>query len=192
MTEAILFSVATLAAFPATRGLGREGRDRLEDLITTTDAVDLTIDFTGVTAMTISFADEFLGKFLTSYDFAGTDTTVKVTGLDPDNHYAVLVCVERRDTQVVVLDEAGRLVLLGDQILAASFSKALELGTFKASDMAAALRLSAPNANNRLKRLTEAGALRKSQVIGSARGGKEFAYEAVTTAVPDDSPLASA
>ena len=79
--------------------------------------------------MNISFADEFLAKFLTSHDFATAGATVRVTGLNADNRYSVLVCVERRKTAVAVLEEDGTLALLGaDPILAATFEAAKELG----------------------------------------------------------------
>jgi len=185
------FSVHQLGKFPATRGLGREGRGRLDDLLAGQDRIDLTIDFSGVEAMTASFVDEFLGKFLTSDDVAKSESTIKVTGLDEDNHYAVLVCVERRETQVVVHDN-DLLSLVGDRMLSETFNEAVRLETFKANDLAKSLNLSAQNANNRLKRLTAVGALRKKQVTGSPRGGKEFVYQAVSSNVSDVQPLAPA
>jgi hypothetical protein len=188
MAAATTFSVHQLGKFPATRSLGREGRDRLEDLLANNSEIDLAVDFSGVHGMTPSFLDEFLGKFLTSSDLAKSDATVKVVGLSEDNEYAVLVCVERRETQVVVLD-ARALRLVGDRMLAETFAKALQLGTFKASDLGDALGLSAQNANNRLKRLTAVGAVRKTQVTGSSRGGKEFSYETVSSTVADGQPL---
>jgi len=47
---------------------------------------NLVIDFAGVQVMNISFADEFLGKFLASHDFSAKGTTVKIAGLNADNH----------------------------------------------------------------------------------------------------------
>ncbi len=191
MAAATTFSVHQLGKFPATRSLGREGRDRLEDLLANDNEVDLAVDFSGVHGMTPSFLDEFLGKFLTSNDLAKSEATVKVVGLSEDNEYAVLVCVERRETQVAVLD-AGALRLVGDRMLAETFDQAVQLGTFKASDLGDALGLSAQNANNRLKRLSAVGAVRKTRVTGSSRGGREYSYVAVPSAVVDGQPLASA
>lgn len=178
MTESTSFSVLQLGKYPASRSLGREGRDRLDDLLEGRDDVDLTIDFAGVEVMNISFADEFLGRFLTSRDFSATGTTVKASNLTPDNRYSVVVCVERREAQMVVLDEGDTLSLVGEKILADTYSRALELGSFKANDLASTMGLTAQNANNRLKRLARFGALRKAQVQGSSRGGREFVYEA--------------
>jgi hypothetical protein len=111
-----------------------------------------------------------------------TGTTVTVTGLDVDNRDSVVVAVERRETHVVLRRQDGHLVLVGDKMLGETFDKAVELGTFKATDLADALFVSAQNANNRLKRLSSAGALRKAQVRGSTRGGREFLYEVPPTA----------
>ncbi|RJS45267.1 STAS-like domain-containing protein [Nocardioides cavernaquae] len=185
MKEATTFSVRQLGKYPATRPLGQEGRARLDDLLEGHSNIDLTIDFSGVEVMNISFADEFLGKFLASHEFSTSGATVRVTGLNSDNRYSVLVCVERRKTAIVVAEEDGTLSLLGDPILEATFEVAKELREFKASDIGAKLDLTSQNANNRLKRLADAGALHKAQVVGSSRGGKEFAYQVAGTVVSD-------
>jgi hypothetical protein len=191
MTESVTWSVVQLGEFPAIRSQGRDGRDRLDDLLSSGKANHLTIDFSGVKAMSFSFVDEFLGKFLTTHDFAKNNLTVKLAGLNEDNRYAVTVCVERRETQVVVVSE-DRLELLGDSILSDTFDQAVRLGTFKANDLAEALSLTASNANNRLKRLAARGALSKAQAAGSTRGGKEFVYEAPPKTVADEVPLTPA
>jgi hypothetical protein len=192
MTRPAIFHVVPLGEYPATRSLGQDGRARLDDLLGEHGGVDLTIDFAGVEVMNISFADEFLGKFLTSHDFSAESTTVKVTGLTPDNLYSITVCVERREANVVVLDREQGLSLLGDSILAETFARAVELSVFKATELAAAMSLTPQNANNRLKRLAAAGALRKTQVTGSTRGGREFTYEVLTADVPDPEQVTSA
>jgi hypothetical protein len=192
MTESASFSVVQLGEYPATRSLGQDGRARLDDLLGEREDIDLVIDFAGVKVMNISFTDEFLGKFLTSHDFSDKGTTVKVTGLNSDNRFSVVVCVERRETQVVVLEETGNLVLVGDKILADTFDHALQLRSFKANEIAEAMSLTSQNANNRLKRLAEAGAVRKAQVTGSTRGGREYRYEVLPAEAPDSDQLTPA
>ena len=179
MTQSASFSVVQLGEWPATRSLGQEGRARLDDLLGEREGIDLVIDFAGVRVMNISFADEFLGKFLAAHDFAAKGTTLKIAGLNSDNYFSVVVLVERREAQVVVVDPDGELVLIGDKMLADTFATARALQTFKANDLAEAMSLTAQNANNRLKRLTQIGAVRKTQVTGSSHGGREYLYEAV-------------
>jgi hypothetical protein len=192
MTQSASFSVVQLARWPATRGLGQEGRARLDDLLGEREDIDLVIDFAGVEVMNISFADEFLGKFLASHDFSAKGTTVRIAGLNADNHYSVVVCVERRETQVVVVEPDNHLVLVGDKILAETFDQAFALGKFKANDLADTMSLTAQNANNRLKRLAHAGAVRKAQVTGSTHGGREYMYEVLPAEVADSEQLTPA
>lgn len=179
MTQSASFSVVQLGEWPATRSLGQEGRSRLDDLLGEREDIDLVIDFAGVKVMNISFADEFLGKFLAAHDFAAHGTTLKITGLNSDNYFSLVVLVDRREAQVVVIDPDGELVLIGDKMLADTFATARALQTFKANDLAEAMSLTAQNANNRLKRLAQIGAVRKTQVTGSSHGGREYRYEAV-------------
>ncbi|MEV4451554.1 MULTISPECIES: MarR family transcriptional regulator [Streptomyces] len=69
--------------------------------------------------------------------------------------------------------------LLGDaEVLADTYRCARELSTFRAAELAEELHISLPNANNRLKRLLAAGALRRERSDGPDRGGKEFIYSA--------------
>jgi hypothetical protein len=187
MTEQVTFSVNQLAEFPTSRAQGREGRARLDDLISDNRGLDLTIDFAGVTAMTISFADEFLGKFLATLDATNHDMTVSVCGLNAENAETVEVCLERRDRPVVVADDAGRLELLGDVLLRETYRAAAARGSTRATDLAEALSISPQNVNNRLKRLVAVGALRKARNAGAARGGKEFVYSTATPARHDSS-----
>lgn len=180
MTQSDCFSVVQLAEWPATRSLGQEGRARLDNQLGEREDVDLVIDFDGVQAMNISFADEFLGKFLAAHDFAAKRTTVKITGLNPDNFFSVAVLIDRRQAALAAVDpDNGELVLIGDRMLAKTFATALRLSKFKANDLAAAMSLTAQNANNRLKRLTQIGAVRKTPVTGSGHGGREYLYETV-------------
>lgn len=191
MTQPVVFNVVQLGEFPATRSKARDGRNLLEEILAGKTGVDLTVDFTNVTAMTISFADEFLGKFLSTLEATSQELTLKVAGLNIENAEAVTICLDRRDTQVVILDSDGALKLDGASPLPETFNAALELGEFKANDLAQRLNISAQNANNRLKRLAAVGALRKTRTTGASRGGKEFSYTAVTARVPDTDGLST-
>lgn len=191
MSESVVFSVVELGEFPATRSIARDGRSALEALLADKTGIDLTIDFARVEAMTISFADEFLGKFLSSLDAIGQEITVKVSGLNTENAETVSVCLERRSAQVVILNSDGTLELDGTSPLPETFDAAAKLGSFKANDLAHLLGITAQNANNRLKRLAEVGAVRKARTAGTSRGGKEFMYTAVSPNIPDVDTLST-
>lgn len=172
------------AQFLATRSKGREIRGELEDRISQERPEEVVIDFTGVEAMTISFADEFVGRFCTS--LASGDIMaplVLLTGLNEDNLATVSICLERRDlAAAAVIDDQPVLVGAPDY-LAETYKQAVSLGTFSALDLADRLGISAQNMNNRLKRLVDAAAVCRRR-IASGRGGKEFTYTAPTACAP--------
>ena len=166
------------AQFLATRSKGQELRAELEDQVSRMPADKVVIDFSGVQAMTISFADEFVGRFYTS--LASGDTTaplVLLTGLNEDNLTTVSICLERRDLAAAVVVGQQPVLVGAPDYLAETYQQAVSLGTFSALDLAGRLGLSAQNMNNRLKRLVDAAAIRRRRV-SSGRGGKEFAYTA--------------
>ncbi|MFC1421294.1 hypothetical protein [Streptacidiphilus cavernicola] len=170
------FTVREHGTFLATRATGAAARTALAHQVESTAPVSvLTIDFTGTEAMTNSFTDEFLGKFYLS--LAAGDVSVggvELAGLNEETRDAVTVCLERRK-QIAVDADTGEL--LGDAaFLIATYQYAQKLGSFRTATLAEALEISLPNANNRLKRLVEAGALRRDRAAGPERGGKEFAY----------------
>lgn len=172
----LTFAVRDFGSFLFTRSAGITARNGLEDKLRSSGPVALlTIDFTGVDAMTNSFTDEFLGKFyvaLAAGD-SGVDG-VELAGLNEETRDAVTVCFERR-RQIAV--DAATHDLIGDAaVLLDTYHQARQLGAFRASALSEALQISLPNANNRLKRLVEAGALTRQRASGLERGGKEFTY----------------
>jgi hypothetical protein len=111
--------------------------------------------------------------------------TVKVTSLSQENLETLEVCLERRRELIAYLDAHHTLTLLAaDPVARDTFRAVIEMGRCKAVDVAANLGTSPQNANNRLKRLARFGAIRRSQVTDGSHGGKEFAYEAVSSSVP--------
>ena len=177
MMKAFVFlAAADGVRFPTSRNQGRERRLQLEDSLRGLSDVAVVIDFAEVHAMTISYADEFLAKFLTSFDGLGREFTVAVRGLNPENLEAVEVALERRDANVVWLDAPSAPRLIGDRRNEATFQSALDLTNFSARQLAKRLGITPQNANNRLQPLVSVGALKKSRVSGLGRGGKEFVY----------------
>ena len=164
--------------FLATRGKGRAAREELEDRIKQIHADGVLIDFTHVEAMTISFADEFLGRFYAS--LAAGDVLVEAVvllGLNEENLETVRICLERRELAAAAVIDGHPALLSALEYLVETYDRALGRGTFSALDLSAELGISPQNVNNRLKRLVEAGAIQRRRVT-SDRGGKEFAYTA--------------
>jgi hypothetical protein len=178
MSSHITFPVGQGGAFLATRGKARSLRESLEKRIEANPACEsVVIDFSGVEAMTISFADEFLGRFYTV--LAAGDVrpvAVLVNGLNEETTEAVAVCLERRDLTAVTSAGNRRQLLGAQDFLSESYQRALELRHFKAGEFAASLGITPQNANNRLKRLVAAGAVQKERTTTVGRGGKEFSY----------------
>jgi hypothetical protein len=101
-------------------------------------------------------------------------STVQLTGLNEETRDGVTVCLERRK-QIAVDGDTNEL--LGDTAhLSDTWAAARRLGNFRAAQLADELTISLPNANNRLKKLVEAGALYRERCAGPKRGGKEFTY----------------
>ncbi|MCK2214051.1 MarR family transcriptional regulator [Actinomadura sp. ATCC 31491] len=126
--------------------------------------------------MTNSFADELIGKLYTS--LAASDVTsggVQLLGMNEETRDAVTVCLERRKLVAVAGDE--QRLLASDELLQATYAVARHLNQFRAADLASELAISLPNANNRLKRLLEAGALCRQPDPERERGGKQFTYQ---------------
>ncbi|MFF3891267.1 winged helix-turn-helix transcriptional regulator [Streptomyces sp. NPDC001914] len=172
----LTYPVKEHGPFLATRTAGDRARRYLEERLTAAAPVAmLTIDFGGVEAMTNSFIDEFLGKLylhLAAGDIPADG--VQLTGLDEETREGVTVCLERRK-QIAVDGDTHEL--LGDAaVLADTYAQTRQLGEFRTAQLAETLGISLPNANNRLKRLVEAGALHRQRGSGPDRGGKEFTY----------------
>ncbi|MEU3616895.1 DUF4325 domain-containing protein [Streptomyces sp. NPDC006872] len=172
----LTFPVSEPGTFLSTREAGAQKRSELETLLrSASPAHVLEIDFTGTEAMTHSFVDEFLGKLYVSLAAGDLQAGgVRLIGLNEETRESVAVCLERRK-QFAVQGEDH--MLLGDtNVMPDTYLQARQLRTFRAQDLAEVLGISVTNANNRLKRLVQAGALGRSRAPGPERGGKEFLY----------------
>lgn len=175
-TPAIKFDVSQLGDVLVTRQSARDGRYLLEDAVKSRGTVDLTIDFAGVTAMTASFIEEFLVKFVFGLDISRHNCTVTLSGLEAENFESLCMCLEMRNCCAVVVNSEGAASLIGPIIATEAFNVAEEMGSVTATELGVRLGISANAANNRLKELWLAGALRRSRLSTSPRGGKEFVY----------------
>ncbi len=173
------FSVAKVKDFLTTRDLAKRTLRDLQDQ-TPGGADTVIINFDGVVAMTISFADEFLGEYYST--LAGRDTlpaVVALTGLHEELRETVEICLQRRDLIAAETQQGTLTLLAASNVIVETFQLAQklahEVGAFTAMNVASQLNVSAPNANNRLKKLVGARALIRQQGVAE-RGGKEFSY----------------
>ncbi|MGW2272224.1 winged helix-turn-helix transcriptional regulator [Streptomyces yangpuensis] len=174
--QRLTFPVSDPGTFLSTRGTGATRRGELENVLRSAGPVPvLDIDFTGTEAMTHSFVDEFLGKLYVSLAAGDVQAaTVRLVGLNEETRESVAVCLERRKQFAVQGEDHA---LLGDTtVMPDTYAQARRLGTFRSQELAEALGISVTNANNRLKRLVQAGALSRNRTPGPERGGKEFRY----------------
>ncbi|MBL7261580.1 STAS-like domain-containing protein [Paractinoplanes lichenicola] len=173
------FPVAKVKDFLTTRDLAKRTLRDLQDE-TPENTETVIIDFDGVVAMTISFADEFLGEYYSA--LAGRDAlpaVVALTGLHEELRETIDICLQRRDL-IAAEERLGAVTLLAaSNVITETFELAQELarrvGAFTAMNAASQLNISAPNANNRLKKLVSARALIRQHGVAE-RGGKEFTY----------------
>ncbi len=183
------FTVRPHGKFLATREPAKLVLRELEDKIPA-NTHTVVIDFTGVDAMTHSYCDEFLARYYatlasTVNNRDGTDRNpaiVLLTGLEEDVRETITICLERCDLIALEDRDSQPFVLAASAVLNETFKAAQQLGTFTALQLAERMGVTAPNANNRLKRLVAARALLREQRVAE-RGGKEFTY-----AVPELSP----
>ena len=166
----------------STRELGRIWRERLDEFAAGIQPGDvLEIDLMSVKAMTISFADECIGRFIASR--VGGDQEDRgliihgprgAAGVDlRETLDAVL---SRRGAGVLYIDEHRREVAIGGPAwFSATFEEARTLNVFRVTDLASRLDLSPQATNGRLKKLSAAGAVLRERVVPDG-GGKEFEY----------------
>src|SRR5437764_327050 len=123
------FAVRKYGPFLATRGSARKAREDVESLIASRGRVDtVMIDFAEVEAMTISFADEFIGRFYASLATGDIPADgVLLAGLNEETREAVSICLERRDLVAAGADDGQQTLLCASEFLTETYRRALAL-----------------------------------------------------------------
>jgi STAS-like domain of unknown function (DUF4325) len=172
------YEVSRFGAFLATRETGAKLREDLErQLRNATDQEALVVSFSGVEAVTISFADEFVGRLIAARESGDTpDVAIVFVGMNPEVQEALDICLERRKAVALSLQGKKLSLLGGEEFLGETLDAARKLRSFRAIKLAEALEITPQNANNRLKRLASAGVLVRKRTAPEG-GGKEFVYE---------------
>jgi DNA-binding transcriptional ArsR family regulator len=174
------FSIGDIGRFLATREKGREVRVSVENSLARLEAgEELLLNFARVDAVTVSFADELVGK-LASDRAAGqySDHGMAVCEVNEDVRETLDVVLRRRRLALASLEQGGRLTILGEAEawLDATVEEALRLRSFRAADLAEALGMTPSAVNNRLRAALATGAITRDRIVPD-RGGKEFVYK---------------
>lgn len=160
------------------RTQGDQARHQIERKIAglSDDGQPLALNFSGVKAMTVSFADRCIGQ-LVSGRLAGyyEGHPFLVLNANEDVRDTLEATLERRGLLVLSIG-AGRAELLGgDRELNLTMQAAHQLSRFRVNQLAEVLDISPQAANNRLKLLLRSGAVGRTRTIPQG-GGKEFEY----------------
>jgi hypothetical protein len=169
----------------ASREDARTARTRIEhEIAKQRPGEPIALDFTDVAAISITFADECVGRLLSSR-LAGYDDNHPILALNTDEAVRDTLDAALRARRLVLLalSDDGPELLGGDEVLTETLMEAVRLRTFTVAEIAEKLRLTPQAANNRLAHLVRSGALSRARIIPS-RGGREFRYELPVT--PED------
>lgn len=160
------------SAVLSTRERGREAADRLQDALR---AGSVVISFAGVEVATPSFLDEVLTR-LHSVLQANEQAIAVVTDTNEDVRESLELVLEHRGMTLGALEEGHIRLLGGKKHLQQTMAAAEKLRTFKATELADALKLKLPNLHQRLKALHEAGAIGR-QTDETAQRGRRHEYQ---------------
>jgi hypothetical protein len=180
------FDLAGEGTMLATRERGREVRHRMEVLIADIEVGEtLVVDCSQVVAMTVSFADECLGKLVADRASASGEGGLLIASPSADLAETLSVVMERRKLMIAAVNDAGQVILLGAKApwLAGTMAAVTQLGTFRVGELADRLGTTAPATNNRLRAMLQAGAVTR-EPSGLDHGGREFIYKVVASPVP--------
>lgn len=138
----------------------------------------IAIDFTGVDAITIPYADACLARLMSGKASGFYEShPLVLTNANEDVCETIGAALSRRHLVALCLVSGGAPNLLGgDQMLERTIRAAAELqDPFSVSQLVEKMDISPQAANNRLRQLTKVGALQRER-INPAHGGREFRY----------------
>ena len=153
-------------------------RARIEkEIAHQTPGTPIELDFKGVRAISVSFADDCVGRILSSrlagYD---EDHPILASNASESVRETLSAALQQRHLSLLSIGADGPGLLGGDPVMASTLREALALESFTVNELKERLGLTAQAANNRVTQLVRFGALSRSRIIPS-RGGREFRYE---------------
>jgi hypothetical protein len=145
------------------------------------EGTPIELDFSGVRAITVTFADECIGRVLSSR-LAGFDEDHPIFATRTSSEVRTTLAAALRQLRLSLLSLSDEKVELlgGDETLGETIDLAMRLESSSVNEIAEELGLTAQAANNRLVQLVRVGALSRSRVLPS-RGGREFRYSVPAT-----------
>jgi hypothetical protein len=138
----------------------------------------VAIDFSGVDAITIPYADACLARLMSGKASGFYEShPLVLTNANDDVRETIGAALNQRHLVALSLAPGGAPSLLGgDRMLDRTIRAAAELeDPFSVGELAKKMELSPQAANNRLRQLTKVGALQRER-INPAHGGREFRY----------------
>lgn len=159
----------------STRRRGRTVGRHAHDLLEKSDC--LLLNFFGVEVASPPFLDELM-QALHPATFGGdTGRLLLIVGLNDDVCESLQMVLERRKLVLATLRDDKVQLLGGAEQLEQTLRKAVELGVFTAPELAERLAIKLPALHQRLRALTDAGAIAR-QPDATAERGKRHTYTA--------------
>ena len=172
-------SMSRYGAVLTTRAAGERAWHDIEREIEAVGENDVVaIDFTGVDAITIPYADACLARLMSGKASGFYENhPLVLTNANEDVRETIGAALSQRRLVALCLAPGGAPNLLGgDQTLERTIRAAAELeDPFSVGQLVKKMDISPPAANNRLRQLTKVGALQRER-INPAHGGREFRY----------------
>ena len=140
----------------------------------------IALDFAGVRAISVPFADASIGRLLSGRSAGYYENhPIAILNAVPDVRETIAASLRLHHLYVLAIGEGGPELLGADEVLATTMRQAAELDQFSVHELADRLDLSPQAANNRLRVLLRSGAIQRER-IKPARGGREFRYRVPT------------
>jgi hypothetical protein len=172
-------SMSRYGAVLTTREAGdRAWRDIEREIEAVGENDVVALDFSGVDAITIPYADACLARLMSGKASGFYEShPLVLTNANDDVRETIGAALNQRHLVALSLAPGGAPSLLGgDRMLDRTIRAAAELeDPFSVGELAKKMELSPQAANNRLRQLTKVGALQRER-INPAHGGRAFRY----------------
>lgn len=173
----------SLSGFGSVLSTRERGSEAAEHLLRMLDEGSVVLSFAGVEVATPSYLDELLTRLRGALE-AKPEAMVIVTEVNRDISESLQLVLDNRNMVLARLSDNKIELLGGNKQLRETMAAASDLGRFKATELADRLEVKLPNVHQRLKTLTEAGALGR-RVDETAVRGLRYEFEAPSAKRPD-------